>query len=44
MARLGLLTYDGSARAFWSINLTVLTRDSTHYRSHFPRLALVCPG
>ena len=25
-------------------NLTVLTRDPTPYRSHFPRLALVCPG
>jgi predicted nucleic acid-binding protein len=25
-------------------NLTVLTRDRTPYRSHFPRLALVCPA
>ncbi len=24
-------------------NLTVLTRDRTPYRSHFPRLMLVCP-
>lgn len=24
-------------------NLTVLTRDRTPYRSHFPRLTLVCP-
>ena len=24
-------------------NLTVLTRDRTPYRSHFPRLELVCP-
>ncbi len=24
-------------------NLAVLTRDRTPYRSHFPRLALVCP-
>ena len=25
-------------------NLTVLTRDPTPFRSHFPRLALVCPA
>ena len=33
-----------AARAFWSINLTVLTRDPTPYRSHFARLEIVCPG